>query len=115
MTAETSDPPAAPTGAIAPKSPRPRFRFLPGGKVMPSKATIFGTISPPPMPHRPLMKHMETRLVENPPQRAQSTHHTQPMWYPHPPGSQIHIPPTSHRPDGKMIFTPHTPYLAALT
>lgn len=79
MTAETREPPAAPTGAMAPNRPRPRFRFRPGGKVMPNRATMFGTISPPPIPHRALMKHMETRLVEKPPPRAQRTHHTQPI------------------------------------
>lgn len=78
MTAEIREPPAAPTGAIAPKRARPRFRFLPGGKVIPNKATMFGIIRPPPIPHRPLIKHMETKLLENPPHRAQRTHHTQP-------------------------------------
>src|SRR2546430_2533075 len=78
ITAETREPPAAPTGAIAPKRAKPRFRFLPGGKVMPNKATMFGTISPPPIPHRPLIMHMETKLLANPPHKAQITHHTQP-------------------------------------
>ena len=78
MTAPTRDPPTAPTGAIAPKSPMARFRFFPGGNVIPSKATMFGTIKPPPMPQSALMMQMETRLLENPPQRAQRTHHMQP-------------------------------------
>ena len=78
MTAETRDPRAAPTGAIAPKRANPRLRFLPGGKVIANKATIFGIISPPPISHRSLIKHIETRLVEYPPHKAQRIHHTQP-------------------------------------
>jgi hypothetical protein len=73
-----SDPPAAPTGAIAPKSAKLRFRLGPGGKVMPSRATMFGTMRPPPIPHKPLIKHIATRLLANPPHKAQRTHQTPP-------------------------------------
>lgn len=77
-TAPRSEPPAAPTGATAPKRAMPRLRFLPGGNVMPIKATILGVIRPPPIPQRALIKHIDTRLLEKPPQRAHMIHHRLP-------------------------------------
>lgn len=78
ITAPTREPPAAPTGAMAPNRAKLKFRFLPGGKVMPSKATMFGIMRPPPIPQSPLMIHMDIKLLENPPHKAQRVHQTQP-------------------------------------
>ena len=78
MIAPMRDPPAAPTGAMAPNKAKLKFRFFPGGKVIPSKATIFGIIRPPPIPHNPLMIHIDIKLSKNPPHNAQRVHQTQP-------------------------------------
>lgn len=78
MTAEIREPPAVLIGTITPKRARPIFRFLPGGKVMPNKATIFGIIRPLPIPYRPLIVYIETKLLENPPHKAQRTYYIQP-------------------------------------
>lgn len=78
ITAPTRDPPAAPTGDMAPKKAKPTFLLLPGGMLIPIRAMIFGTIKPPPMPHKALVVHIMMILSEKPPHSAQMTHQTEP-------------------------------------
>src|SRR4051812_38421818 len=77
-TAETRLPPAAPTGAIAPNKPIARFLCLPGGKLMPSRATALGVSRPPSIPVRLRMKDKAMMLLENPVPDGHITPHTHP-------------------------------------
>lgn len=68
-------PPAAPIGAMAPKSPIAILRSFPGGRLMFIKATALGTKKAPPAPVSPLVKDNPMILRINPLIRDHSTHH----------------------------------------
>lgn len=59
-------PPAAPTGAIAPKSPTEILRTLPGGCVIVRRAIAFGTTKAPPKPLRARIMLSEMTLRMKP-------------------------------------------------
>src|ERR1700761_9148803 len=67
--------PAAPTGAIAPNKAMAVFLFLPGGNVMPNRATAFGGMNPPPIPDRPRKTHRVIRFGANLVTGCQRSHH----------------------------------------
>lgn len=66
---------AAPTSPIGPKRAIPRCRFLLRGKVIPNKATTFRSIWLPSILCRALIMQIETRLLENPPQKPKKLPH----------------------------------------
>lgn len=67
-----------PIGAPALKRPRLKFRFLPGGNVVPMTATAFGTIMAPPTPDKPLIRLNAIKLLQKALTKVHRTHHPAP-------------------------------------
>ena len=67
-----------PIGAPAPKRPRLKFLFLPGGNVVPMTATALGTIIAPPIPDKPLTRLKAMKLLQKALMKEHTTHHPAP-------------------------------------
>ena len=67
-----------PIGAPAPKRPRLKFRFLPGGNVVPMTATALGTTMAPPIPDKPLIRLNAMKLLQKALTKEHSTHQPAP-------------------------------------